>query len=100
ASISTAFRAARRAGTVAQVGMVPDEPRPVNLAPCISKELRVYGTFRFKDEIDRAIELLAQNPGIERVITHEFLADDTVELFATAKDSAVSGKVVAAVWPD
>lgn len=99
-SISTAFRAARRAGTVVQVGMVPDEPRPINLAPFISKELRVYGTFRFNDEIDRAIELLAENPDIERVITHEFSADDTVKMFVTAKNSGVSGKVIAAVWPE
>ena len=99
-SISTAFHAARRAGTVVQIGMVPNEPRPVNLAPFISKELRVYGTFRFKDEIDAAIRLLAEHPEIERVITHEFAADDTQELFAVAKDSEASGKVIAAIWPE
>lgn len=99
-SISTAFEAARRAGTVVQIGMVPNEARPLNLAPFISKELRMYGTFRFNDEIDQAIELLAAKPEIERVITHEFAADASADLFATAKDSQASGKVIAAIWPD
>ncbi|MGO3844759.1 zinc-binding dehydrogenase [Agrococcus casei] len=99
-SISTAFHAARKAATVVQIGMVPNEPRPVNLAPFISKELRVYGTFRFKDEIDAAISLLAKRPEIELVITHEFDAGDTAELFAVARDSEASGKVIATVWPE
>jgi L-idonate 5-dehydrogenase len=99
-SISTALRAVRTAGTVVQVGMVPDEARPVNIAPFISKEVRWYGTFRFKDEIDRAITILDENPDIERVVTHEIPADDVVEAFALAKDSRASGKVVVAVWPE
>lgn len=99
-SISTAFHAARKAATVVQIGMVPNEPRPVNLAPFIAKELRVYGTFRFKDEIDAAITLLAKRPEIELVITHEFDAGNTAELFAVARDSEASGKVIATVWPE
>ncbi|MGM1016910.1 MAG: zinc-binding dehydrogenase [Actinomycetota bacterium] len=98
-SISVALRAARPGGTVVQVGMVPDEARPVNLAPFISKELRYFGTFRFLDEIDQAIALLDAVPGIEQVITHEISADDAVSAFAVAKDSQASGKVIVAVWP-
>lgn len=99
ASVSTALRAVRRAGTVVQVGMVPDEPRPVNIAPFVSKEVRWCGTFRFKDEIDAAVRLLAERPEIESVITHEFGAADIDEAFATARDSQASGKVLVAVWP-
>ncbi|SDQ05517.1 zinc-binding dehydrogenase [Microbacterium sp. cf332] len=98
-SVSTALRAVRPAGRVVQVGMVPNEPRPVNLAPFISKEVVYVGTFRFKDEIDAAIRLLDEHPEIEDVITHVLPADDIVEAFATAKDSQESGKVVVAVWP-
>lgn len=97
ASVSAALRAVRIAGTVVQVGMVPNEPRPINIAPFISKEVRWCGSFRFKDEIDRAIEILAQNPGIEDVITHEFSADDIVEALRVAKDSQESGKVIVSV---
>ena len=94
AAVSPALVGARRGGVVVQVGMVPDEARPVNLAPLVSKELQLRGSFRFDDEIDEAIGLLADRPGIEDVVTHEFPADRAVEAFATARDSAVSGKVL------
>lgn len=97
-SVSTALRAARIAGTVVQVGMVPNEPRPINIAPFISKELRWFGTFRFKDEIDAAVALLLAQPRIEEVVTHEFAADDIEAAFAAARDSEASGKVLVAVW--
>ncbi|MEC5200596.1 L-idonate 5-dehydrogenase [Arthrobacter sp. PL16] len=98
AAVNAALLAARRAGIVVQVGMVPNEPRGINLAPLISKELQLRGAFRFNDEIDRAIELLDENPAIEDVITHELPADRAVEAFAVAKDSATSGKVVISLW--
>ncbi|MFK0402423.1 zinc-binding dehydrogenase [Microbacterium sp. NPDC090225] len=97
-SVSTALRAARIAGTVVQVGMVPNEPRPINIAPFISKELRWFGTFRFNDEIDAAVALLLAQPRIEDVVTHEFAADDIEAAFAAARDSEASGKVLVAVW--
>lgn len=93
-SISTALRAVRPGGTVVQVGMLPDDPRPVNLAPFISKEVRYLGAFRFHDEIDFAVDLLAANPGIESAVTHEFPLEDAEEAFAVARDSQRSGKVV------
>ena len=99
AAVSPALVGARRGGVVVQVGMVPDEARPVNLAPLVSKELQLRGSFRFDDEIDEAIGLLADRPGIEDVVTHEFPADRAVEAFATARDSAVSGKVLVSLAP-
>ena len=93
-SISTALKAVRPGGTVVQVGILPDDPRPVNLAPFISKEVRYLGAFRFRDEIDQAVALLAANPGIESALTHEFAVTDAAEAFATARDSQRSGKVV------
>lgn len=99
ASVSAALRAVRATGVVVQVGMVPDEPRPVNIAPFIAKEVRWFGTFRFKDEIDEAIALLDAQPGIEDVITHEIAAADVESAFAVARDAQASGKVLVAVWP-
>ncbi|BAJ75933.1 threonine dehydrogenase [Microbacterium testaceum StLB037] len=96
-SISTALKAVRPGGTVVQVGMLPDDPRPVNLAPFISKEARYLGAFRFRDEIDQAVALLAANPGIESALTHEFAVTDAADAFATARDSQRSGKVVFAL---
>lgn len=100
AAVSAALVAARRAGVVVQVGMVPNEPRAINLAPLVSKEIQLRGAFRFNDEIDRAIELLEENPAIEDVITHELPADRALEAFAMAKDSEKSGKVIVSLWQD
>jgi L-idonate 5-dehydrogenase len=94
AAISAAGVAVRRRGTVVQVGMVPNEPRPVNLAPFISKEVALVGTFRFRDEIDEAVALLDARPELEQVITHEFAVDEIEHAFDVARDSRASGKVV------
>ena len=97
ASINTGFLAARRAGVYVQLGMVPDAPGAINLAPVISKELTVHGSFRFSDEIDAAVALLDADPRIEQVVTHELPADRALEAFAAARDSEVSGKVLIAL---
>ena len=99
-AISSAGRAVRRRGTVVQVGMVPDESRPVNLAPFISKEVSLLGTFRFKDEIDEAVTLLAARPDIEQVVTHVLPLHDVVDAFEIAHDSGASGKVVVTLQSD
>ncbi|WP_432490999.1 L-idonate 5-dehydrogenase [Kineococcus auxinigenes] len=93
-AVSAALLAARRAAVVVQVGMVPNEPRPVNLAPLVSKELQLRGTFRFAGEIDEAVRVLAANPALERVVTHEFPLERAAEAFAVAADSEFSGKVL------
>ncbi|WP_147106497.1 zinc-binding dehydrogenase [Nesterenkonia populi] len=93
-AISAALTAARPAGTVVQVGMVPSQARPVSLAPYISKELTLLGTFRFKDEIHRAVEVLASDDSVEALLTHEFSIDESDAAFAAARDAQSSGKVL------
>ncbi|GEK20527.1 L-idonate 5-dehydrogenase [Cellulomonas xylanilytica] len=100
AAIGPALRGARRRGVVVQVGMVPDEPRPVNLAALVSRELQLRGTFRFHDEIDEAIRMLTDDVGLEAVITHELPADQAEQAFRTAQDSEASGKVLVRLWHD
>jgi L-idonate 5-dehydrogenase len=86
--------ATRRAGVLVQVGNLPNEPRPVNLAPLVSKEIQLRGTFRFNDEIDAAITLLDQNPQIEQVVTHVLPFEDVNEAFAIAANPEISSKVL------
>ncbi|MGX9347269.1 L-idonate 5-dehydrogenase [Microbacterium sp. KNMS] len=93
-SLSQAMRAAKRAGTVVQVGMLPDALIEVNLAPALAKELTLRGAFRFSDEIDEAIEMLAADDRLDAVITHVVPAADAVSAFATARDSSASAKVL------
>jgi L-idonate 5-dehydrogenase len=89
--------ATSRGGVVVQVGNLPDVTRPVNLAPLVSKEIQVRGTFRFNAEIDAAITLLDQNPQIEQVITHVLPIEDIDQAFAIAANSELSGKVLVEV---
>lgn len=100
AAIGPALRGARRRGVVVQVGMVPDEPRPVNLAALVSRELQLRGTFRFHDEIDEAVRMLLDEPGLETVVTHELPADEAERAFQAAQDSEASGKVLLRLWQE
>lgn len=93
-AVTSAIAAVRRRGTVVQIGMLPDDPRPINLAPLVAKEATLVGAFRFLDEIDEALALLLARPEIEGVITHEFAPADVVTAFETARRPADSGKVV------
>ena len=99
-AISQAFRSARRRGIVVQIGMVPDEGRPINLAPAISKEISIHGVFRFVDEIDEAIRILAAEPGVASVVTQVIPATSAAEAFDIARDSSASGKVLVSTWLD
>ncbi|SEE75482.1 zinc-binding dehydrogenase [Ruania alba] len=89
--------ACRRGGTLVQVGNVPNEDRPVNLAPIVSKEITLRGTFRYDAEIDEAITVLSDHPEIASVITHEFALDEVADAFAVAADAEASGKVIVRV---
>ena len=100
AAVSSALVAARRAGIVVQVGMLPNETKPINLSPLISKEVEYRGCFRFDNEIDDAITLLANDPNIQKVITHIVEASQVVEAFEAAKNSETSGKVLVSLWLD
>ncbi|SCX00263.1 L-idonate 5-dehydrogenase [Mycolicibacterium fluoranthenivorans] len=99
-SLTQAVRAARRAGTVVQVGTLPNSEISVNLAPMLSKELRLLGAFRFAGEIDDAISLLATSDHFDAVISHVVPATDAVDAFTLARDASASAKVLLALQSD
>lgn len=94
AALTQAIASAAPAGVVVQVGMLADTEIGVNLAPLVSKEVQLRGTFRFFTEIDEAVDMLAANPSISQVVTHVFPPTEAVTAFETARDSASSGKVL------
>lgn len=96
-AVSSAIAAVRRRGTIVQIGMLPNQPVGVNIAPLISKEAAIVGAFRFLDEIDEAIGVLDRRPEIETVITHSFGRADAIEAFETARRPADSSKVIVAM---
>lgn len=91
--------ATRRAGILVQVGNLPNEVRSVNLAPLVSKEIQLRGTFRFNTEIDDAIAMLAAHPEIEQVVTHVLPISEVAQAFEIAANSEISGKVLVEVNP-
>jgi L-idonate 5-dehydrogenase len=98
AAVNACITAVRRAGVIAQIGMLSAGPKPVELATLISKEAQLRGCFRFNDEIDAALEMLAATPSIGGVITHTLAAEEAETAFALARDSAASGKVLVRLW--
>ncbi|MFB4353375.1 L-idonate 5-dehydrogenase [Microbacterium sp. LS_15] len=96
-ALTQAVRAARRAGTVVQVGMLANTEIGVNLAPMLAKELTIRGAFRFSSEIDDAVALLAESDALDSVISHVLPASDAVQAFELARDSSASAKVLLAL---
>lgn len=93
-SLTQAVRAVRRAGTVIQVGMLPNAETGINLAPMLAKELTLRGAFRFSTEIDDAIDLLSATDALDAVVSHILPASDAADAFAVARDSSASAKVL------
>jgi len=94
ASVSNAIAAARPRGVIGQIGMLGGGDLPVALAGLVNKELTMVGTFRFNNEIDDAVALIAAHPEVGQVVTHVMPASEAEKAFETAKDSQESGKVL------
>ncbi|MDF2918884.1 MAG: L-idonate 5-dehydrogenase [Microbacterium sp.] len=94
AALTQAVRAVRRAGRIVQVGMLPDAEIGVNLARLLSKEITIRGAFRFADEIDDAVSMLASSDALDTVVSDVVPAADAVRAFDLARDSSRSAKVL------
>ena len=92
--LSAAIASVVRGGTVVQVGSLPSGDLQVALAALVAREITLRGAFRFTDEIDEALHLLATDDRFQHVVTHTFPMADVVEAMAVAHDSGVSSKVV------
>ena len=81
-------------GRIVQIGMFPGTPVAVELAALGQKEITWIGTFRFDNEVDEAIEMIAAAPSVADVVTHVIAVDQATEAFDIAKNSEISGKVL------
>lgn len=99
-SVQACIGALKPRGILAQVGMLPAQPLELVMASLVTRELTWIGCFRFDNEIDEAVELLASDTNnVDAVVTHVIPADSASDAFAVAKDSQASGKVLIEVWP-
>lgn len=89
------MKAIKPRGRIVQIGMFPDTPVAVELAALDPKEITWIGTFRFDNEVDEAIEMIAAAPSVADVVTHVIAVDQVAEAFdIIAKNSEISGKVL------
>ena len=73
----------------------PAASSPSSISLAITRELELFGAFRFNDEIDQVIAALADGSlYTDPIVTHEFDVADALQAFAVAKDSATSSKVL------
>ena len=93
-AVSACLVAAKPRGRIAQIGMFPGTPVQVTLASLSQKELTWVGTMRFDNEVDDAVQMVADAPDVASVITHVIGIDDALEAFTIAKNSQESGKVL------
>lgn len=94
AAAAAAVAAVRPAGVIVQLGMVSSDFSGLSPASLITKEVALGGSFRFHAELEEAAELLAAQPQLSSVITHDFGLDEALEAFTTAADPQISGKVL------
>lgn len=93
--LASAIQGAVRGGTVVMVGLLPTGPQPVLISLAITRELDLKGSFRFNDEIDDVITALEHGTlYVDPIITHEYPITQALQAFETARNSAVSGKVL------
>lgn len=90
--------AVRRGGVMVQVGNLPGAEVPVALGNIVTREIDYRGSYRFVDEITRALELMAAGVDVSPIMTHEVTIDDAVRGFELAADrSTGSSKVMIAL---
>lgn len=93
--LNSAISGAMRGGRVVMVGMLPSGPQPLTISLAIARELELFGSFRFNEEITEVIEALADGSlAVDPIITHEFPLADALAAFEMARNSARSGKVL------
>ena len=77
--LASAFRGAARGGRVVMVGLLPSGEQPVRISMAITRELELFGAFRFNDEIDEVIAALADGSlYTDPIVTHEFDVADAL----------------------
>ena len=93
-ALQSCVAAAKRGGTIVQVGTLPHEPLPFVVNELMAKELDLKGAFRWGIEFDWAVEYLSsRRVDVRPLLSGQFPLQDAVKAFALAKDKNQSTKV-------
>jgi len=94
AALKTCVAAAKRGGTVVQVGTLTHEPLPFVVNEIMVKELDLKGAFRWGIEFDWAVEYIAsRRVDVRPLLSGQFPLTEAVRAFQLAKDKTQSTKV-------
>ncbi|WP_298860319.1 L-idonate 5-dehydrogenase [uncultured Microbacterium sp.] len=84
AALGGVIDATRPGGVIVQAGNLRAGTIEASIAGIVTKEIDYRGSYRFADEMDTAIRMLAEGLDVSAVITHEFAIDDAEEAFRMA----------------
>jgi L-idonate 5-dehydrogenase len=94
AALKSCVAAAKRGGTIVQVGTIPHEPMPFVVNEIMAKELDLKGAFRWGIEFDWAVDYLSsRRVDVKPLLSSQFPLQDAVKAFELAKDKTRSTKV-------
>lgn len=89
-----AVLATRRGGILVQVGLLPSGELALPVGLLVAREVDYRGSYRFDDEIDEAITLLAAGLDVDPVISHVIPVTELESAFAVAADRSIAAKVL------
>jgi L-idonate 5-dehydrogenase len=94
AALKACVAAAKRGGTIVQVGTIPHEPMPFVVNEIMAKELDLKGAFRWGIEFDWAVDYLSsRRVDVKPLLSGQFPLQEAVKAFDLAKDKTKSTKV-------
>jgi L-idonate 5-dehydrogenase len=94
AALKACIAAAKRGGTVVQVGTLPHEPLPFVVNELMAKELDLRGAFRWGIEFDWAVDYLAtRRVDVRPLLSGQYPLQEAVAAFRAAADKSQSTKV-------
>jgi L-iditol 2-dehydrogenase len=86
-SIRSTIDVVRRGGTVVLVGLADESSVPFDVLEVIDNEIDVYGSFRYKNTYEAAVDLLADDEvDVEGIIDFESSIEDIDAAFRRAMD--------------
>lgn len=88
----------RRGGSIAVVGLPPDDRITYRMNVVAARQLSIHGVFRYANAYGAAISLAAGGQPLDRIITHRFPLDEAIAAFEMAehgKDRSIKVTVTA-----
>lgn len=86
ATFGAVLSALEKGGLLVQVGNLPSTAVNAVLGQLVTREITWIGSYRFIDEMNDAVSLLAAGLNVDAVISHEFELAQGVEAFDVALD--------------